>query len=229
MKRYEKIIGVIIFLSSATYYSQNKVRAFYGFAINNSIETVVTKYPDLEASNARALGFYYTLGLLKQFDSVFVCQTYLRYGREKSSFEIDRNGVPLKDLYYFSNKTLMVFLSPGLVIDKHHKLFLTLGAGRFYQSDVGGSGVMANGFGQRSYIYAVHLNRNSMDCRLGLKWQVKPYPLKKLNFELGAEASWLYHRSLVEIKSGYNNQPPESYPLNFSVLLFYIGFNFGRN
>lgn len=219
---------LIFFFLPLLFQAQSRIRPVYGFYMNNSLEHITSRSPELKTYNARALGFYFNLGLQKELDSVFVIQASLRYGRERSSFEVYRNGVILKDYYYFSNQTLILFLSPGLSVNKRQKLFLTLGAGRFYQSNVGGSGVKATGFGQRSYTYAIHLNRNSMDYRLGLKWQVKPGVSKKINFEIGAETSWLQHQSIIEVTSSYNNQPGEFYKLNFSMILVYVGINFSK-
>lgn len=216
----------LFFLLSLTCSSQNKIKPLYSFAINNSLEHVISIAPGLESYNSRAIGYYISLGLQKQFDSVFVFQTSLRYGREKSSFEIYRNGELLTNYYFFSNRTLTFFVSPGLIINKRQKLFLMFGITRFYQSNVGGSGTRSNGLGERNYKYAIHLNRNSIDYRLGLKWQVKPDPRKKINFEIGAEASPMEHRSLIEITSQYNNQPAELYQLNYSAIIIYLGFNF---
>lgn len=219
---------LLLFLSPALLQAQYPARLLYGFAVNNNVEHVVTIDPSLKTYNARALGFYWSLGLQKQTDSVFVFQTSLRYGRERSSFEVWQNGVMARDYYYYSNRTLMLFFSPGLVINKRQKLFLTIGAGRFYQSDTGGGGVRAGRGSQRTYTYALHLNRNSWDYRLGLKWQIKPNPLKKINFEIGTEISWLEHQSLIEIDNGYNNQTPEQLQLNYTVMIFYLAVGFNK-
>lgn len=208
--------------------SQARIWPLYGFNVNNGIEHVVNKSPELKTDNARALGFYFHLGLQKEIDSMFVLQACIRYGQEKSRFEVYRNGILIKDHYYFLNRTIMLFFSPGLVVTKRQKLFLTMGLGGFYPSNVSGSGSTATRFTQRSYTYAVRLNRNLMDYRLGLKWQVKPNPRKKLNVEFGTETSWIEHQSIIEITSGYNNSVPELHKLNFSVLLVYLGITFGK-
>lgn len=208
--------------------AQSRIRPLYGFNANNGIEHVVNKSPELKTNNARALGFYFHLGLQKEIDSMFVLQACIRYGHEKSRFEVYRNGILIKDHYYFLNRTIVLFFSPGLVITKRQKLFLTVGLGGFYPSNASGSGSTATRFTQRSYTYAIHLNRNLMDYRLGLKWQIKPNPRKKLNVEFGTETSWVEHQSFIEIRSGNNNSAPEFYKLNFSVLLLSLGITFSK-
>jgi hypothetical protein len=219
------ILIYFYFIYSHLYQAQLKIKPVYGANLNNLVERITYKDMALEANNKRGLGFYLHLGLQSEIDSVFVLQTSLRYGREISNFEVFRNGSLLYETYYFSNRTLTFFLSPGIIINKKQKLFLNLGITRFYQSNVGGGGQRSNG---NAYTYAIHLNRDDWDYRLGLKWQVKPWANKKLNFEIGAEASFMEQRSIIEIKSSYNNQPSELYRLSYSNLLIYFGISFSK-
>lgn len=205
--------------------AQFRITPVYGVNMNNLIERATYKDQSFEANNKLALGYYLHLGAQTEIDSIFVLQTSLRYGRERSNFEVYRNGSLLYETYYFSNRTLTFFVSPGLIINKRQKLFLNLGITRFYQSNVAGGGQSTGG---GSYTYATHLNRDDWDYRLGLKWQVKPWPTKKINFELGAEASLMEQRSIIEVKSSYNNQPSELYKLSYSSLLLYFGISFSK-
>lgn len=212
-----------LLLGAPVFSAQNSIRSFYGVCVNNAVETVLSHEKGIETGNARAFGFYLEAGLQKLLDSNYVLEVSIRYGRENSNFEVLEKSTGATRYYYFSNRTLCIQFSPGLVISPRQKLFLTTGLARFYRSNVHGEGTQITG---RQFIYARNLNDDAFDLRLGLKWQIRAAAKKRLCFEAGIEASLLQYHGEIEIKNAYNTLPSEFYTVNYNMAVFHFGVRF---
>jgi hypothetical protein len=202
--------------------AQRTGRFTYGAALNGCKEEIISSAPGVSLSNARAIGFHMNAGWQTIIDTHFVFYTGLRYGIEKSLFDVIRHGKDISEYYYFRNQNVIFVFAPGLVINNRQKLFATIGIGRIYQSNVGGSGVR----GGRAYTFGDNETENQFDYRLGMRWQYKLFKEKRIVLEVGTEMSNVQRHGKIVVKNGYNTRPDESYKINYSVLIFYTGFMF---
>jgi len=215
-------LSFVILFYACLSFAQKKNSFIYGAAINSCLEEVESNDPAITLSDSRALGIFVTAGWQKLIDSNYVIHTSLRYGVERSLFNVKRNGTPLQERYYFSNQSLMLIVAPGLIINNRQRIFVTLGIGRFYQNGGGGGGVRAG----RAYTYIQKNELNAFDYRLGLKWQLKLLKDKQTRMELGVETSDIQRQGFIVVNSTYNNRPNSAYKVAYNVLIFYLGLMF---
>lgn len=179
----------------------------------------------VDAKGRNAIGYYLNLGLKKEFGS-FEYYLGMRWGRESSSFNVFLDKSVEYRNYRFENNSFTFLFAPGVIINRHNKLFLTLGLARVYKSGVTGGGDFSNNSGNYTYQYGDNLVPDCWNFREGIKWQIKPSVNKKVAFELGLEIPILYYKAMLRVPNSNYFLPAAEYNLSYHMNLLYLGMVF---
>ena len=197
----------------------------YGFAVNDGRGKQLKRDNQVDAKGRNALGYYLNFGLKKEAGN-FEYYLGMRWGKENSNFKVYLDKSLEYRHFRFGNNSFTFIFSPGVVLNRHNKLFLTLGLARVFKSSITGGGDFSYNSGNYTYQYGDNQVRDCWNFREGIKWQIRPSLNKKMAFELGLEVPVLYYKAILRVPNSNYFLPAAEYHLSYHLNLLYLGMVF---